>query len=146
MRQLPHTATSATLEAMTSRDHAPGLDSLAPREREVLEVLLAQGSATAVEIQSALANPPSNSTVRKTLSRLGAKDLVTYRRDGARFVYRPKLKRARARDKALTRLIRVFFGGSAGRAALAALQGADDLSDDELSELEEVVRKARIGR
>ncbi|MEM7204735.1 MAG: BlaI/MecI/CopY family transcriptional regulator [Planctomycetota bacterium] len=130
---------------MNSRNPAIEPDDLAPREREVLDVLLATGAATAVDIQGRLQDPPSNSTVRKMLSRLEAKGLVTYRRDGARFVYRPTVPRSRARRRALSRLIRVFFGGSAARAALAALQDADTLTGEELDELETIVRKAREG-
>ncbi len=128
---------------MSPRQPQTDLDSLAPRERQVLDLLFALGNATAVEIQAGLKDAPTNSTVRKMLSRLEAKGLVTYRRDGARFIYRPTVQRSRARQKALSRLIRVFFDGSASKAALTALQDVDSLSEEELDELEEIVRKAR---
>jgi len=125
---------------MTGHD----LDRLPPRERQVLELLLTRGEATAVDLQEALDGDLGNSTVRKMLTRLEAKGLVTYRRDGMRYVYRPSVRRQRARRHAMTKLIRVFFDGSPGRAALAMLDGADsDLSDEELDELAKIVDQAR---
>ena len=123
------------------------LDRLAPREREVLELLLALGDATAVDLQKALDGQVANSTVRKMLERLEAKGLVTFRRDGVRYVYRATVTRKRARRQALDKVIRVFFGGSPGQAALAALSKGDaELSDDELDELEKIIHEARSNR
>lgn len=123
------------------------LDQLAPRERAVLEFLHTHGNATATDIEVGLQSTVSNSTIRKMLSRLVAKQLVTFRQDGARYIYRATTPRRRARRQALEKLIRVFFGGSPGQAAIAALDKADaQLTDAELDELETLVKKARRTR
>ncbi len=123
---------------------ASEIDRLAPREREVLELLLVLGTATAVEVQAGLESAVSNSTVRKMLTRLHEKGLVSFKMDGARFVYRATVARRKASRSALAKLIHVFFDGSAGKAALAALEEPDTrLTDAELDELEELIRHAR---
>ena len=51
-----------------------------------------------------------------------------------------------ATDPALSQVVRVFFNGSATSAAAALLGMQDEMTGDELDELEKMIAKAREGR
>ena len=121
----------------------PHLD-LSRRERQIVDILYAQGRATAAEVQAALPDPPSYSAVRAMLRILEDKGHVRHEQDGPRYVYLATLGRDRARRSALQHLVRTFFDGSATQAAAALLDMSDDrLSDEELDRLARLVDKAR---
>ena len=61
---------------------------LSRRERQIVDILFEHEEATAVEIRRVMTDPPSDATVRTILRILEEKQIVTYRRDGKRFVYR----------------------------------------------------------
>ncbi len=123
------------------------LDRLAPREREVLKVLLTEGELAASEIERSLPDPASNSAVRTMLTRLEVKGLVTHRQAGAKYLYRAVIPRGRARKRAVKDIVSVFFEGSPGRAAIAILGSANfEVSDEELERLEALIRKAKAVR
>ncbi|MCG8456958.1 MAG: BlaI/MecI/CopY family transcriptional regulator, partial [Holophagales bacterium] len=72
------------------------------------------------------------------------KGQVRHQKAGQRYVYQPLLEPAKARRSALDRLVHTFFGGSAARAATSLLgRSAESMSDQELAELEAIVRQAR---
>ncbi len=60
---------------------------LSRRERQIMDIVFARGSATAGEVLEALPDPPSYSAVRALLRVLEEKGRLTHRRDGARYVY-----------------------------------------------------------
>ena len=101
------------------------LYKLPPRERQVAEIVHKRGEASAAEIIRVLPEPLSSSAVRSMLSRLVAKGVVRRRRDGKRFVYLPVRANPAARDAALRRVSREFFGGSLSDAADALIQLRD---------------------
>lgn len=103
------------------------ISRLAPREREVAEIVCALGEASAGEIERALAAPLSNSAVRSMLSRLQAKGVLRRRREGKSYYYAAAGTEPAARDAALRRVARDHFGGSlaAAAAAMLALAHAD---------------------
>lgn len=133
---------------MTSRGRrrAPE-DALSRRERQILDLLLERGQATAEEIRAALPDPPSNSGVRTLLARLEEKGYAGHVVDGPRFVYRPAISPAAARDSAVARLVRVFFDGSMSQAVAGLVDmSLDRLPDDELERLETLIAEARRER
>lgn len=114
------------------------------RERQIMDALHQRGRATAAEVQAALPDPPSYSAVRALLRILEDKGHVKHRRDGARYVYLPRLSRETARRSALKRLVSTFFAGSVVQAAAALLETADSrLPDAELRKLEQLIEHAR---
>ena len=117
-------------------------DPLSRRERQIMDVLYARGSATAGEVREALPDPPSYSAVRALLRILVEKGHARHEQDGARYVYYPVVSRDRARRSALRRLVSTFFEGSAAQAA-AALIGSESLSRDDLERLSSLIEKAR---
>lgn len=117
-------------------------DTLSRRERQIMDVLYARGSATAAEVQEALPDPPSYSAVRALLRILEAKGHIRHSQEGPRYVYAPQVPRDRARRSALKRLVSTFFEGSAAQAA-GALIGTERLSKAELARLSSIIEKAR---
>jgi predicted transcriptional regulator len=125
---------------------APPHEKLSRREREIIDALFALGDrASAEEIRERLTDPPSYSAVRAMLTRLEAKGHVRHREEGLRYVYMPTRSRASARRGALTKLVRVFFGGSPRETATALLK-QEAWSDDELEALRSEIDRVRKER
>jgi len=117
---------------------------LSRRERQIMDVLHANGQATAAEVLAALPSPPGYSAVRALLRILEAKGHVRHRRDGVRYVYLPRTSPETARRFALKRVVSTFFQGSTARAMAALLDTADTrISESELTRLQELISKAR---
>jgi len=122
------------------------IEKLSRREREIMDVLFALGdSASAEDIRAPLTDPPSYSAVRAMLVKLEAKGVIRHRAEGLRYVYFPTTTRAAAQKKAVSRLMRVFFGGSPSEAA-AALLKQEDWTDDELEKLRSEIDRVRKNR
>ena len=117
-------------------------ETLSRREREILDILYAKGSATAAEVREAMAEAPSYSAVRALLRILEEKGHASHEAQGTRYVYVPSVPRERARNSALTRIVTTFFDGSAAQAA-AALVDSGSLSDEELERLSALIERAR---
>ncbi|WP_312436350.1 BlaI/MecI/CopY family transcriptional regulator [Janthinobacterium sp.] len=121
----------------------PGLEDLAPRERQVAECVYQMQEATAAQIQAALGPDLSNSAVRAMLGRLEAKGLLQHRVDGQRYLYSAVAPQAQVRESALKKLVGTFFNNSKASAATALLGMSGKLSSQELDDLEAMIAKAR---
>jgi len=120
------------------------MDALSRRERQILDILYAQGRATAAEIQAALPDPPSYSAVRALLRVLEDKGHVRHQADGPRYMYMPRVSRDKARRSALKHLVETFFSGSEADAAAALLDpSASTLSREELDRIESLIIRAK---
>ena len=119
-------------------------ETLSRRERQVMDILFRRGEATVADVMGDLPDPPTYSAVRSVLRILVGKDLVTHREDGPRYVYLPAVSPNRARDEALSHVVRTFFEGSTEQAMTALLRMSDTrLGDAEIDRLGELVKKAR---
>ena len=119
------------------------LSTLPPRERQIVDILYEQGPSVVGEILDALNHEVTGSAVRAMLKRLEDKGFVQ-RTDSERgYLYSPSVSDTVARKSALSEIVRVFFDGSPANAASALLGMSDKLKDDELSELEKMIAKAR---
>ena len=117
---------------------------LSRRERQIMDVLHARGSASVAEVLAALPDPPSYSTVRALLRILEAKGHVKHRAEGAKYVYLARASRQVATRAALKRLVSTFFSGSISQAVAALLEDADKrLSEPELEKIDRLIRRAR---
>jgi BlaI family penicillinase repressor len=122
-------------------------EQLSWRERQVLDALLELGEASVKEVRQSLPDPPGYSAVRALLAKLERKGLAHHRERGMRYVYAPAVSREEARESALSRLVRVFFDGSAAAAVTGIVEiSADALSDEELDQLESQIAAARKRR
>ena len=125
---------------MTRQTH----HDLSRRERQIIDILYAQGRATAAEVQAALPDPPSYSAVRAMLRILEEKGHVRHEQDGPRYVYVPTVARDNAKRSALRHMLRTFFDGSAEQAISALLDDSSTrLSDRELDRLARMIDQAR---
>lgn len=125
---------------MTSQPH---LD-LSRRERQIIDILYANGRATAADVQALLPDPPSYSAVRAMLRILEDKGHVKHLQDGPRYVYLPTVARDNAKRSAMRHMLQTFFDGSAEQAISALLDGSSArLSDAELDRLARLIDQAR---
>ena len=130
----------------SSLEH-PNLRELAPREREVMDSLLALGGGSVQEVRAQLTKPPAYDTVRSILRALERKGYVIHNRDGRRFVYVPALSRQQARRQALERVVGTLFDGSVPAASLALLGLMEDDPGEELvQELRRLIEVADEAR
>lgn len=117
---------------------------LSRRERQIMDVLYRLGRAPVAEVRAGMPDPPSYSAVRAMLGKLEGKGYLTHEEEGPRYVYVPTTPRDEAREGALSRLVRTFFEGSAGKAAAAMLElDSGTLTDEELDELSARIADAR---
>lgn len=126
-----------------SEDHV----QLSRRERQIMDILYELREATAAEVRERLPQAPSYSAVRALLAKLKQKGHISHRQDGPRYVFAPVVERAAARDSAMTRWVRTFFGGSTAQAAAGLLdRSVDTMTDEELDRLSKMIEDARQGR
>jgi len=109
-----------------------------------MDVLHARGRATAAEVLTALPDPPGYSAVRALLRILEDKGHARHCREGARYVYLPRVSQEAARRSALKRLVSTFFQGSVMQAMAALMETPDaELSDAELNKLQQMIKQAK---
>ena len=117
---------------------------LTRRERQIMDVLYRDGSATVAEVVAQIPDPPSYSAVRATMNVLEEKGHVRHKQDGPRYVYLPAVPRDRARQAAIDHLVQTFFDGSAESAVVALLERSDStITASDFERLAAEVRKAR---
>jgi len=119
------------------------IESLPRREREIFEILVSAGEATAADVRERMADPPSYSAVRTLLGRLEAKGVVSHRTHDQSYVYRSVPQRAKVRESALKQFVKTFFDGSAASAATALLGLTKTLEPAELEALQRAVDEAK---
>ena len=120
------------------------LDRLSRRERQIMEIIYASGSASAADVQEKLADAPGYSAVRSALRLLEKKGLLVHRREGLKYVFEPKVSGQRAKQGALRRVISTFFQNSALEAVQTLLSDKDlKITDAEIQEIEKLLKDAR---
>lgn len=118
---------------------------LARRERQLLETLHVIGEGSVKEVRAAMTDAPSYSAVRTMLNILVEKGHLKYRLDGRSYRYRPAETIQKRRKSYLRRAIDLAFGGQEKLACASLIDmSVDRLSVEELRELEESLRQARL--
>jgi predicted transcriptional regulator len=115
---------------------------LGRRERQLIEIIYRRGRATAAEVLSDLADPPSYSAVRGMLRHLERKGYLRHRRDGLRYVYLPTSPKEEVRGSALAHVVKTFFEGSLPT-TVAALLESKPLTQDEYERLLLLLNEAK---
>ena len=119
-------------------------ERISDAEHAVMEVLWKRAPLTATEVADQVTDEKdwSLQTVKTLLSRLAAKAVVGTERDGRRFLYSPLVER----DAYLAGVSRNFvdrlFGGKV-MPLVAHLAEADELSADDIREIEELLRELK---
>ena len=115
---------------------------LGARERQIMDVIFAKGEASVGDVHEALKDAPSYSAVRTMIRLLETKGLLTHRKEGTKYIYRPTQSKSSARKNALSHIVTTFFEGSATD-AMAALFDSEKLSKDDLDRIEDLINDAR---
>ena len=117
---------------------------LSRRERQIMDLLFRAGKATAAEVMEGLSDAPSYSAVRALLRILEQKGHIRHEEEGRAYVYMPLVRRADARQSALSHLLKTFFDNSAEQAvaALLAIKG-EKMSDAELERMSRMIDAAK---
>lgn len=113
-------------------------------ELEIMAVLWADAPLSAVEISSRTpsARDWSPTTVKTMLARLVDKGAIGAEAQGRRFLYRPLIDRDPVVGAQAGRLVDRLFGGRVSP-LVAQLAERRDLTEDDLAELEALVRTLR---
>jgi predicted transcriptional regulator len=117
---------------------------LSRRERQIMDFLFRVGKATAADVMEGLPDAPSYSAVRALLRILEQKGHIRHEEEGRAYVYMPLVRRADARQSALSHLLKTFFDNSAEQAvaALLAIKG-ERMSDAELERMSRLIDAAK---
>ena len=117
---------------------------LSRRERQIMDFLFRVGKATAADVMEGLSDAPSYSAVRALLRILEQKGHIRHEEEGRAYVYMPLVRRADARQSALSHLLKTFFDNSAEQAvaALLAIKG-EKMSDAELERMSRLIDAAK---
>ncbi len=118
--------------------------SLSRRERQIMDIIYAQGSTSAAEVREALPDAPSDSAVRTLLRLLEEKGHVKHAQVGRKYVYSPVVTAKKASHSALRNLLQTFFQDSVEQTLASLLDmKSSDLSDTELERLSALISQAR---
>lgn len=113
------------------------------RERQIMDIVYAQGSATVRTIQEKLEDPPTVMAVRRMLHILEEKGHLNRKKEGREVVYSPKQSKQKAGTRALDHVIETFFGGAVENALAAHLAKKEEVSPEELSRLQKMIAEAK---
>ena len=120
------------------------LNDLSRRERQIMEIVFAQGRVSAMDIQEALPDAPGYSTVRTLLRILEHKGLLLHEKQGMSFIYFPVQPTGQAAQSAIKQVIQTFFGSSIERLVTTLLSSSDArLTEEELDRLSALIERAR---
>jgi predicted transcriptional regulator len=119
-------------------------ERISDAEHAVMEALWERSPLTAAEVCDAVCRPKgwTMPTVKTLLARLVAKGAVETEPQGRRFLYRPLMARADYVGGESRRLVDRLFGGRAAP-LFAHLAEAEALSDDDLAEIERLLKELR---
>jgi BlaI family transcriptional regulator, penicillinase repressor len=125
-----------------SSDSMPDLGDL---EREVMQLIWADGRLTAELVREKLARRLKESTVRTVLRRLEEKGYVNHVVDGRTYVYEATHPRGKVAAKAVQRIVDLFCNGSVEEVLVGMVDSAM-LDQRQLRALGEKVAKAKGGK
>lgn len=118
-------------------------EDLSRRERQVVDIVMRLGRATARDIEAQLPEAPTYSAVRSILRILTGKGRLLKEQESGRDWYRPVLPVAKARAGALLSVVNRLFSDSVCDAACALLGDRKvKLSAEEASRLIKLINEA----
>ena len=122
---------------------------LSRRERQIMEIVYAKGSATSAEVLAAVSDPPGYSAMRAMMRILVEKGLLKHHRVGLKYVFQPVITAGRMRGSALSRLVKSLFENSPVSVVAALLDSRElEISADELTQLKALIaqKEAQVKR
>ncbi len=119
-------------------------NDLSRRERQVVEIVMRRGRASAREIEEELPDAPTYSAVRSILRLLVEREVLVKSSEEGRDWFSLPVSPKKARAGVLARMVDQLFDNSVGEAALALLgQRNVKLSAEEAQKLIELIEEAR---
>ena len=120
---------------------------LGKREQQIVNAIHQVGEASVAEVRTRLADPPSYSAVRALLGILVEKGMLKVRKDGRKYLYKPRENAKKARKNAVQSLMETFFGNSPVEAIATLLDvSSSDLSKDEIDRLRKMIGELDEGK
>ena len=117
---------------------------LSRRERQIMDILFAQGEATVKQVCDALPDPPTSMAVRRMMHILEEKGHLNRREQGREVVYSPREARDKAGRTAFQRVLETFFGGSLEDALSAhLLSRKNSVTSEERDRLVKLIEQTR---
>lgn len=117
---------------------------LSRRQRQIMDILYARGSATVNEVRGELPDPPTDKAVRRMLEILEDRGHVTRRKGRREFVYRPTQSKRKAGASALRHVLDTFFDGALDQAFAIHLGSKEPgVTEEELERIRQLIEKAR---
>lgn len=123
-------------------DELPDLGEL---EREVMQMVWAQGPVTAEQVRENLPRKLKESTVRTVLRRLEDKGYVMHTVEGRTYHFSPCEKRSAVAAKAVQRVLDWFTGGSLEE-VLVGMVDNKKLDPRQLQALSDKIAKAKASK
>jgi predicted transcriptional regulator len=119
-------------------------ERISDAEHAIMEVLWDKNPVSATDVCDAICDERdwSIATVKTLLSRLVQKEAVGTEPDGRKFLYRPLIERSAYVGGESRRLVDRLFGGRAAP-LFAQLAENEALTDDDLAEIEALLREMR---
>ncbi|MEM7104938.1 MAG: BlaI/MecI/CopY family transcriptional regulator [Bacteroidota bacterium] len=120
------------------------MKNLSRRERQIMELIYKNAKMTAFEVEEQLPDAPSYTTVRTLMRILEEKGHLKHTKSGRQYVYEPVSPPEKFKQHSLQHLLKTFFDGSITKAVATFIDHPDaDLSEEDLAELEAIIKKAK---
>jgi len=117
---------------------------LSRRERQIVDILYQLDGGSVKDVQQALDDGTSESTIRTLLGILVNKELLLKKESGMRYIYYPVLAKKKASRLALERVVSTFFEHSPTLAVCSLLEMKNGkISREEIEQLEEILEKTK---
>jgi len=116
------------------------------RELEILKILWRRGEATVREVYEEIRDdaPIVQNTVQALMRTMEEKGLVDHRTSGRAFIYRPLFQKEQTSRHLVSRLLDRVYDGAIDQ-LVASLLSIRQPSDEELSQLESLIDRAKSG-
>jgi BlaI family transcriptional regulator, penicillinase repressor len=117
---------------------------LSKRERQIIEAIYSMTKASVAEVRSAIPDPPSYSAVRAMMNILVRKGILSFSKEGRKYLYFPLVRRGKARQFAMKRVLEIYFDNSVHEAVSGIIQAdRGKLTDQDYAELIELIKRER---
>jgi len=117
---------------------------LSRRERQILDILYKLDGGSVKNVQEALDDGSSESTIRTLLGILVTKGKLLRKESGMRYVYYPVMAKKKASKQALERVVSTFFEQSHVLAARSLLEmNKGKITGEEIEQLEALIEQAK---
>jgi len=126
------------------KNHENILRKLGGRERQIVEAVVKLGEASVSQVHNEIPDPPTYTSVRTMLQLLVKKNVLQFRNDGKRYLYKMKAGMHSVRTAAVKNLLSTFFPGSASTAITTILDLVGDRLDaDAINEIQQKIDQVR---